>query len=121
MLVLVPTVSAKDLEALLTYMYRGEFQVLRADLPSIMKAAKTLKIKGFCNTNVEEVDQYESTECPEEGKTNTKESNKDNDSRDSICFVSPDSPEEIAQEPRHLPKLRKLKPNGPKSPQVWTF
>ncbi|MPC54001.1 Broad-complex core protein isoform 6 [Portunus trituberculatus] len=115
MLVLVPTVSAEDLEALLTYIYRGEMQVPRANLPSIMKAAKTLKIKGFCNTNVEEtlLDQN----APGE-ETNIMESDEENNCHENIYSVSPDSPGEIAQEHRLLPKLKELRPSGLRYPQV---
>lgn len=116
MLVLVPTVNAEDLEALLTYIYRGEIQISQANLPSIMKAAKMLKIKGFCNTYIEEIpwDQYRS--CSGEEMSN-KGSREENDSRESVLSVSPNSPEETTQDSRHLPQSRV---NALKYPQVWT-
>ncbi|KAB7506554.1 hypothetical protein Anas_03962 [Armadillidium nasatum] len=40
-------ISSKDIELLLSYMYGGEVRVSQIDLPSLIKAAETLQIKGL--------------------------------------------------------------------------
>lgn len=117
MLVLVPTVNAEDLEALLTYIYRGEIQISQADLPSIIKAAKMLKIKELCNINIEEILWEQYRRCSGEEMSN-KESREDNDSCESVLSVSRNSPEETTQESRHLPQSRV---NALAYPQVEVF
>ena len=112
MLVLVPTVSAADLETLLTYIYKGEIQLSQADLPSLMKAAETLKIKGLCkeNDHHENEVQVKVADLAKKKKKNAKKRSRINiegesDSLDSIICVPPDCSFE--------PKSRKTKFSRP--------
>ena len=45
--VVLKDVGHKDLEFLISYMYGGEVSVTQNDLPSLIKAAETLRIKGL--------------------------------------------------------------------------
>lgn len=45
--IVLKDMSSKDVEFLLSYMYGGEVSVGQSDLPSLIKAAETLQIKGL--------------------------------------------------------------------------
>ncbi|RXG68476.1 Protein bric-a-brac 2 [Armadillidium vulgare] len=46
-IIVLKDISSKDIELLLSYMYGGEVRVSQIDLPSLIKAAETLQIKGL--------------------------------------------------------------------------
>lgn len=45
-------VSAEDIEAILSYIYRGQCLVTKSQIPRLIHLAKTLKIQGLCNMKV---------------------------------------------------------------------
>lgn len=59
--IIINDVQPKDLEALLNYMYKGDVNVLQDSLPSLIKAAEALKVKGLAVPD----------ELPSENETNT--------------------------------------------------
>lgn len=127
MIVLVPTVGATDLEALLTYIYEGEIRISQANLPSLMKAAHILKIKGLCSTN-NGIPWEQYVNHTENGETSAEThilpdtvEGRESDSHDSIIFVPPycsPEPEKTAQEPQHISQVQD---SVPTFPQVWKF
>ncbi|CAL4171687.1 unnamed protein product, partial [Meganyctiphanes norvegica] len=59
--IVLQDIRCKHLEALLDYMYVGEVNVVQADLPSLIKAADCLRIKGLAvpdDRTVEKNDHY---------------------------------------------------------------
>ncbi|RXG68534.1 Longitudinals lacking protein-like [Armadillidium vulgare] len=46
-IIVLKDISSKDIELLLSYMYGGEVRVSQIDLPSLIKAAEALKVKGL--------------------------------------------------------------------------
>lgn len=123
MVVLVPTVSAADLEALITYIYVGEIRISQSKLPSLMKAAQTLKIKGLCNTNgAVPWDQYVNRAENEEGSEETHiipdVEGRESDSHDSIMFEPPYCSPEPVEEPQQFPQVQE---DAPALSQVCKF
>lgn len=71
-IIVLKDVGHKDVDFLLSYMYGGEVSVAQADLPNLIRAAETLRIKGLAAP-----DEPPPDESP--GLINDKENDKSKD------------------------------------------
>ena len=53
-IIVLKDITCRDVESLIDYMYLGEVKVLQSELPTLVKAAEALKIKGLSSVEDEE-------------------------------------------------------------------
>lgn len=61
-IVILKDVNYRDLSAMLHFMYQGEVNIKQEDIPSFLKVAEVLQIKGLTK-NVEEVQFVNAFHC----------------------------------------------------------
>ncbi|XP_071524686.1 uncharacterized protein GatB isoform X2 [Panulirus ornatus] len=61
-MIVLTDIKAVQLEALLIYMYKGELSILQKNLPGILRAATSLKVRGLSEGSDHEVDMEIDTE-----------------------------------------------------------
>ncbi|XP_018010408.1 broad-complex core protein isoforms 1/2/3/4/5 isoform X10 [Hyalella azteca] len=81
--IVLKDIGADDLEALLSYMYDGEVNVLQENLSSLIKAAECLKIKGLAVADSDPTDRTKEKKLhPSSGSSINANSNINNSNRD---------------------------------------
>lgn len=78
--IVLKDIASDELEALLSYMYDGEVNVLQENLSSLIKAAECLKIKGLA------VADHDPSEQQHKEKNINKDSNRSHNSNSSNSF-----------------------------------
>lgn len=57
--IVLKDISNVQLEALLNYMYKGEVNILQKNLPDLIRAAESLRVKGLIVSNERKLDREE--------------------------------------------------------------
>jgi BTB/POZ domain len=52
-IIILPSISYAELKAIIVYMYRGEVNIAQDDLPSLLKAAENLQVRGLSDPATE--------------------------------------------------------------------
>ncbi|XP_059469600.1 longitudinals lacking protein, isoforms A/B/D/L-like isoform X2 [Neocloeon triangulifer] len=71
-IIILPSISYAELKAIIVYMYRGEVNIAQDDLPSLLKAAENLQVRGLSDPATEK--SKPSASAPATSSAGTSES-----------------------------------------------